>query len=379
MYFYQARTHMRNFIILIGLLGLLLACNRNKSQEGILTASLTNIPDGTILNFIDIDSGKTLQTIKVFNNKFEIKYNFPTPKEIGIWEDKPKYDKYRLVLWLENSKVNISGNYDYFVNAKVEGSTSNIIHQQFANFERKFSNRLSDLNRFKATATKQTTKDSISKEIEQVLKQYRDDKIRLYQKYIWSAVAFSKLVSETTNYNSVLTKNDLKDLYNGLPDKFKLSKNGGLIKEYTSLPDIPKLGEKFVDCSQITPDGETESISNNLGKYTIIEFWASSCGPCRAEHPELVKLYNLYHKKGLNIISISGDNDSDDLKNAIKKDSLIWTNISDLRGWNNKAFMVYGIKAIPQMIILDVNGIIVDNKSYGIPYIEEHYLTEKLK
>jgi thiol-disulfide isomerase/thioredoxin len=352
---------MRNFIILIGLLGFLLACNRNKSQEGILTASLTNIPDGTILYFVDIDSGKILQKIKVLDNKFEIKYNFPTPREIGIWEDKPKYDKYRLVLWLENSKVNISGNYDYFVNAKVEGSTSNIIHQQFESFVRKFSNRLSDLKMAKASTASQTIKDSISKEIEQVLKQYRDEKILLYQKYIGSYVAFNKLVSETTDYNSVLTKNDLKDLYNVLPDKFKLSKNGGLIKEYISLPEKPKLGEKFVDCSQLTPDGETESISNNLGKYTIIEFWASSCGPCRAEHPELLKIYNRYHKKGLNIISISGDNDSKDWKNAIKKDSLIWTNISDLRGWNNKAFMIYGIKVIPQMLLLDAKGIIIDD------------------
>ncbi|MDO9580651.1 MAG: TlpA disulfide reductase family protein [Bacteroidales bacterium] len=370
---------MRKFAILTGLLCLLFACNRSKSHEGILTASLTNIPDGTVLNFVDIDSGKTFRKIKVFDNKFEIKFNFPTPREIGIWEDKPKYDKYRLLLWLENSKINISGNYDYFVNAKVEGSASNIIHQQFVSFVRKFDNSLSDLKRSRAMTNNQFVKDSISKEIEQVLTQYKDEKIQLYQKYIESEVAFYNLASEITNFNSVLSKSDIEKPYNELPDKFKSDKKGELLKEFISLPEIPKVGEKFVDCSQLTPDGKTESISSNLGKYTIVEFWASGCGPCRAKHSELRKIYNLYHKKGLNIISISGDNDSDDWENAIKKDSLIWTNISDLKGWNNKAFMIYGIKFIPQMILLDENGFIVDNKSCGVQYLEEYFLKKKLK
>jgi len=355
---------MRKIAILTGLICLLFACDRDKSQEGILTASLTNIPDGTVLNFVDIDSGKTLQKLKVFDNKFETKFNFPSPRKIGIWEDNPKYDKYLLILWLENSKINITGNYDYFVNAKVVGSASNIIHNQFESLIRKFDNGLSDLKMSGRITNNQFVKDSIAKEIEQVMTQYKSEKIQLYQKNIESDVAFYNLASEITNYNSVLSKSDIEKLYSELPDRFKSNKKGELLKEYISLPEIPQIGEKFIDCFQLTPNGKTESISSNLGKYTIVEFWSSGCGPCRAEHPELVRLYNLYHKKGLNIISISGDNNSDDWKNAIKKDSLTWTNISDLRGWNNEAFMIYGIKFIPQMILLDENGIIVDNELF---------------
>ena len=96
---------MRNILILIGLLCLLLACNRSNPKEGTLTASLENIPDGTILNVVDIDSGTLFKRITVFDNKFEFCFNFPTPRKIGIWEDKPKYPKYRLLLWLENSKI----------------------------------------------------------------------------------------------------------------------------------------------------------------------------------------------------------------------------------------------------------------------------------
>lgn len=307
---------------------------------------------------------KTIQKLKVCDNKFETKFNFPSPRKIGIWEGNPKYDKNRLILWLENSKIHITGNYDYFANAKVVGSTSNIIHNQFESLIRKFDNALSDLKMSARITNNQFVKDSIAKEIEQVMIQYKSEKIQLYQKNIESDVAFYNLESEITIYNSVLIKSDIEKLYNELPDRFKSDKKGELLKEYISLPEIPKIGEKFIDCFQLTPNGKTESISSNLGRYTIVEFWSSSCGPCRAEHPELLRLYNLYHKKGLNIISISGDNDSDDWKNAIKKDSLTWTNISDLKGWNNEAFMIYGIKFIPQMILLDENGIIVDNELF---------------
>jgi thiol-disulfide isomerase/thioredoxin len=103
-------------------------------------------------------------------------------------------------------------------------------------------------------------------------------------------------------------------------------------------------------------------MSSHLGKYTILEFWASGCEPCSTEHPILRKIYNLYHEKGLNIISISGDVDSNDWKNAIKNDSLTWTNISDLRGFTNVAFMIYRIKGIPQIILLDEKGIIIDDE-----------------
>jgi thiol-disulfide isomerase/thioredoxin len=156
-------------------------------------------------------------------------------------------------------------------------------------------------------------------------------------------------------------------LYNKLPIKLKHSKKGTLLKEYISLPDAPKVGDRFIDCTQLTPEMKSESISDNLGKkFTIIEFWASWCGSCRRDHPIMRKMYNLYHKKGLNIISISCDENTERWKNAIKQDCIPWDNISDLKGWYNKAFMIYGIKGVPQMILLDNNGIIVDDNFVNV-------------
>jgi thiol-disulfide isomerase/thioredoxin len=351
---------MKKIAILTGLFCLFFACSRNKTTDGTLTASLTNIPDGTLLNFVDIDSGKTFQKIKVFDNKFEITYNFPTPRKIIIREDYPKYPKYQKKIWLENSKISITGNYDYFVNAKVEGSASNIIGEQFDSFVIQHDNQLSELRRSIYLTNDKIQKDSISEEIERFLLEYRDKKIELYLSNTESEVTFFNLVYEITDLNSVLTKSDVLKIYNLLPDKFKSTKKGELLKDYISLPDIPKVGEKFIDCSQQTPDGKTISLSDNLGKYTLIDFWSSWCGPCRAKHPTLRKLYNLYHDKGFNIISISADENINDWKSAIKQDSLTWIQISDLKGIQNKAFLIYGIRAIPQSVFLGENGIIMN-------------------
>jgi thiol-disulfide isomerase/thioredoxin len=353
---------MRAKLLLICLICVAFTCNKCKPGGGQLTATLQNIPDGTELNIIDVDSGITISRIPVIDNKFEFNYNFPLPRKIAIREDHPKYPKYTLLIWLENSKIKVSGDYDYFVNAKVEGSASNELYQKFELLNRKFGNRLSDLNMAKRITNDQNAKDSISKISDLMTTLYRKEKIKLYTENIESEVSLYNLAWEIIDNSSVLTKNDINQVYSELPEKFKLSSKGGVLKKYISLPEMPKVGDRFIDITQFTPEGKSESISKNLGKYTIIEFWASGCGPCRAKHPLMRKMYNLYHNKGLNIIGISGDTSKEDWTGAIKKDSIPWLNISDLKGWNNEAFMIYGIKGIPQMLILDENGIIVDDK-----------------
>jgi thiol-disulfide isomerase/thioredoxin len=160
----------------------------------------------------------------------------------------------------------------------------------------------------------------------------------------------------------LFSKNDIKQIFNLLPEDSKISSKGKLLAEYIHLPDIPEKGEKFVNITQRTPEEKDASISQNLGKFTLIEFWSSNCGPCRIKHPMMKMLYEKYHDAGLNIIGISADTDREAWTAAIKSDSLLWLNISDLKGFNSSAFMIYGVKSIPKLILLDENGIILDNE-----------------
>lgn len=353
---------MKKNAILIGLICLLSAFNQSTPKKGYLTASLKNIGDGTVLYVTDVDSDKVFREVIVKDGKFEFEFNIHEPRQFTISCGHPKYPKDQLALWLENSNIQITGDYNYLFKAKVEGSNSNKIEDQFEALKKGVDKRLNILKIKADTSGNDLVKRNVIKEKALARKQYKEEKMKLYSEYIESEVAFSYLFSETIANDPEFTKDEIAQLYNKLPSKFKFSKNGELIKEFISYTEAPpQVGEKFIDCSQFTPKGKTESISGNLGKYTIIDFWASWCKPCRAKHPLMRKLYALYHIKGLNIINISGDTNRKDWQEAIRNDSIPWTNISDLKGFHNKAFLIYNIRSIPKMILLDKNGIIIDN------------------
>jgi peroxiredoxin len=114
------------------------------------------------------------------------------------------------------------------------------------------------------------------------------------------------------------------------------------------------------------PDTSNTLVSLNSfrGKHVLVDFWASWCGPCREEHPELVKLYEKYRADGFEIVSVSLDEEKEKWLQAIQKDQLPWTHVSDLKGSKNQAAALYGVKAIPNRYLLDREGKIIA-KVYG--------------
>lgn len=124
-------------------------------------------------------------------------------------------------------------------------------------------------------------------------------------------------------------------------------------------------GEIAPDFTQLTPEDKPFSLSNLRGKYVLIDFWASWCGPCRRENPNVVRLYNTYKDKGFEILGVSLDRDRTRWLDAIENDQLTWLHVSDLKGWSNAVAKQYNIRAIPHTILIDPEGRIIGQKLRG--------------
>jgi peroxiredoxin len=125
------------------------------------------------------------------------------------------------------------------------------------------------------------------------------------------------------------------------------------------------VGQKAPDIKLPSPQGEPVSLSSLQGKYVLVDFWASWCGPCRQENPNVVRMYNKYKDKGFEIFGVSLDESKDKWTTAIAKDQLTWPHVSDLKGWNSAAAQLYNIQAIPQTLLLDKEGKIIAKNLRG--------------
>jgi len=131
------------------------------------------------------------------------------------------------------------------------------------------------------------------------------------------------------------------------------------------------VGQQAPELSLPDVNGKIVSLSSFRGKYLLIDFWASWCGPCRAENPNVVKAYSEFKDKNFAILGVSLDKDKDAWQHAVKDDNLAWTHVSDLKYWNSKAVEIYKFEGIPFNVLIDPQGKIIGQELRGADLVNK--------
>jgi peroxiredoxin len=170
----------------------------------------------------------------------------------------------------------------------------------------------------------------------------------------------SALILERFAASKAVEKERLQTLYDAFSDRIKNTPSGRSIATFLNQPaSPPKVGEFAPNFEGPTPTGNQLALKGNLGKATLLEFWASWCRPCRVQNPNLVALHQKMAPKGFKIIAVSLDKTKNSWLQAIEDDGLVWDHVSHLQHWNDPIAKQYHIQQIPASLLLDAEGKIV--------------------
>lgn len=264
------------------------------------------------------------------------------------------------VVFLQPGKITINHS-DSFANAAIKGSAAHDAYLTLENQLKKHNAKMQELSNSYSAMYK--IKDTAGmKKMEPLFDEVQADIKKEYLAYTKANPSSPIAVYVVSQYAGWdINPEEVEPVFNSLSATSKNYPTAKLLQEKIEVAKKTGVGRYAMDFTQNDTLGKPVSLSSFKGKYVLIDFWASWCGPCRAENPNVVKAFNKYKDKGFHVLGVSLDqpNAKDKWIKAIHDDDLTWTHVSDLQFWKNAVAVQYGIQAIPQNFLLDPEGKII--------------------
>jgi peroxiredoxin len=340
------------------LIPLFFACNDSANKNGYLVDVTTDKDvDGYIYlqkrvagSLKSIDSALLDEKIC----RFEGTIDFPEVYFINIPETKSL-----IPFFVENSQISIDINTENLDQSKISGSASQDKYEAYLNSQKQFDNEAMEAYRLYKSAVEYGNVER-AEHYDSVRNAVYDKQKLFIKRYLINNgdLVISPYIAYRNSFQYSL--DDLTEITGAFDESVKPSVYVTYLNEFMDILRRADIGQLYITFTMADTTGTRVAIADHVGgQITLIDFWASWCGPCRRENPALVNLYNEFKDEDFHIVGVSLDTSKESWVKAIEDDNLTWTHISDLKGWNSSAARLYGIRSIPANVLIDRDGYIL--------------------
>jgi peroxiredoxin len=325
----------------------------------VVTGNVKGLTEGNLVSLVDVNRPTdTLAKSKVKNGTFILQHELKEPMLLNLNLGSNK----TVITFFENSpSVKVTGDAAKLQEIKISGSK---LSNDFTNFKKTFDplfEKLMKINQQFQMGLRSDSLETSMNNMKNTIQQAIDNFIKKNKTSPVSAFLLAATLQ--LNEDILLTEQRM----NSLKPSALENMYGTFLKETVATTKVNAVGSVATDFTQPDTSGVPVSLSSFRGKYVLLDFWASWCGPCRQENPNVVANYQKFSPKNFTVLGVSLDRPGQKEKwlQAIYKDKLTWTHVSDLQFWNNAVAQQYNVQGIPQNFLIGPDGKIIAKNLRG--------------